>query len=48
MKFLQLNINSLNTLVDGLWFHHLNNSYSGIFLQGTNHKEGNYIGNFNS
>ena len=48
MKFLQLNINSLNTSVDELWLHHLNNSCNGIFLQETNHKEGNYIENFKS
>ena len=48
MKFVQLNINSLNASVDELWLHHLNNSYSGTFLQETNHKEGYYIGNFKS
>ena len=32
---------------DELGFHHLNNSYNGIFLQEKNNNEGN-IGNFKS
>ena len=48
MKFLQVNRSSLNTSVNELQLHHLNNSYNGIFLQETNHKEGNDIENFKS
>ena len=37
MKFLQLNINSLNTSIEELWDYQKENNYKGIFLQETNY-----------
>ena len=37
MKFLQLNINSLNTSIEEIWDHQKENNYEGIFLQETNY-----------
>ena len=46
MKFRQLNIFSFNTSLNQLWLHQLENNYNAIFLQETNYKEGNLLGNF--
>ena len=40
MKFLQLNINSLNTSTEELWDYQEENNYEGIFLQETNYTAG--------
>ena len=39
MKFLQLNISSLNTSLYELWLHQQAHNYNAIFLQETNHKD---------
>ena len=41
MKFLQFNINSINTSLDGLWIYQKENNYDGIFLQETNYMDKN-------
>ena len=46
MKFLQLKACSFNVSLNQLWLHQLENDYSAIFLQETNYKEGNLLGNF--
>ena len=46
MKFLQLNINSLNTSVGELWDHQKENNYEGIFLQETNYIAEKILGKF--
>ena len=40
MKFLQLNINSLNTSTEELWDYQEENNCEGIFLQETNYTAG--------
>ena len=44
MKFLQLNINSLNTSIEELLDHQKENNYEGIFLQETNYIAGKTLG----
>ena len=46
MKFLQLNINSLNTPIEELWDHQKENNYEGIFLQETNYIAEKTLGKF--
>ena len=46
MKFLQLNINSLNTSTEELWDHQKENNYEGIFLQETNYMAEKTLGKF--
>ena len=46
MKFLQLNINSLNSSIEELWDHQKENNYEGIFLQVTNYIEEKTLGKF--
>ena len=44
--WVQLNIFSFKTSLNQLWPHQLEHNYSTIFLQETNYKEGNLLGNF--
>ena len=46
MKFLQLNINSINTSLNELWHYQKENNYDGIFLQETNYTENKPLGDF--
>ena len=46
MKFLQLNINSLNTSTEELWDYQKENNYEGIFLQETNYTAEKTLGKF--
>ena len=39
MKFLQFNINSINTSLDELWRYQKENNYGGIYLQETNYTD---------
>ena len=39
MKFLQFNINSINTSLDEFWRYQKENNYDGIFLQETNYTD---------
>ena len=39
MKFLQFNINSINTSLDEFWRYQKENNYDGIFLQETNYPD---------
>ena len=44
--WVQLNIFSFKTSLNQIWPHQLEHNYSTIFLQETNYKEGNLLGNF--
>ena len=46
MKFLQLNINSLNTSTEELWDYQKENNYEGIFRPETNYTAGKMLGKF--
>ena len=46
MKFLQLNINSLNTSTEELWDYQKENNYEGIFCPETNYTAGKILGKF--
>ena len=46
MKFLQLNINSLNTSTEELWDYQKENNYEGIFCPETNYTAGKMLGKF--
>ena len=46
MKFLQFNINSINTSLDELWRYQKENNYGGIFLQKTNYTDEKPLSNF--
>ena len=46
MKFLQFNINSINTSLDELWRYQKENNYGGIYLQETNYTDEKPLGNF--
>ena len=46
MKFLQLNVNSINTSLDELWRYQKENDHDGIFLQESNHTDEKPLGNF--
>ena len=46
MKFLQFNVNSINTSLDELWRYQKENNYDGIFLQVTNCTDEKPLGNF--
>ena len=46
MKFLQLNVNSLNTSIEELWNHQNENNYEGIFVQQTNYTAEKTLGKF--
>ena len=45
LKFLQFNINSINTSLDKLWRYQKENNYNGIFLQETNYTGEKALGN---
>ena len=46
MKFLQCNISSYSPLLNQLWCNQWKNNYNTIFLQETNYKDENLLGNF--